>query len=84
LSKVLTAKAPSAGATATLAAPPQPVTQSKQAPQRAMRVVAAPNPAAKSAPKKTASPSKAVTAVKQLATKLKAKAARSASRKPGS
>ena len=81
LSRVLTAKAPAAGAT--VAAQPPPA--SKPAPQRALRVVAAPGPAAKPAPKKTAaSPSKAVTAVKQLATKLKAKVAKNATRKPGS
>ena len=81
LSRVLTAKAPAAGAI--VAAQPPPA--SKPAPQRALRVVAAPGPAAKPAPKKTAaSPSKAVTAVKQLATKLKAKVAKNATRKPGS
>ena len=80
LSRVLTAKAPAAGAT--VAAQPPPA--SKPAPQRALRIVAAPGPAAKPAPEYRGEPLKAVTAVKQLATKLKAKVAKNATRKPGS
>jgi len=78
LSKVLTAKA--ASSTATVSTAPS-AAQPQAVQQRPIRVVAPTGRAAKPPQKKTASTSKTLTAVKQLATRLKAKA-KPGSRKP--
>ena len=82
LSKVLSAK--EAAATAAVATTAT-AAQAPAAPQRAIQVVAAPARTAKPPLKKTVSnTSKTAAAVKQLATRPKAKAAKSATRKPSS
>jgi hypothetical protein len=82
LNTVLSAKAAAATATAATAAT---AAQAPAAPQRAIQVVTAPERTAKPPQKKTVSSTpKTAAAVKQLATRPKAKAAKSAARRSSS